>query len=265
MHHCATPYACSGTGLSAVVRLLLLTLLLSWHPASAAEPSSPTPSSPTPQPSLVVVELFTSQGCSSCPPADALIGELGQRADILALSQHVEYWDYLGWKDPFASPLYSTRQREYAKALGLKYVYTPQIVIQGRVQLPGNEREAVLQAVADQGRPKEALLSIRFAAPGQLVVDVAGKENARPADIWLVQYDRTQITPIDRGENRGRELANYNVVRDLRRIGRWQGEPMQIAVDLGQEGAATIGCAILLQAESAGPVLDAVRCAPRHG
>src|SRR5512144_1000431 len=96
------------------------------------------------RPSLTVVELFTSQGCSSCPPADALIGELAQREDVLALSEHVDYWDYLGWKDPFASPAHTARQRNYAKALGLKYLYTPQVVVQGQVQVSGSEREAVL-------------------------------------------------------------------------------------------------------------------------
>jgi hypothetical protein len=237
----------------------LLWFAFASSPARAGEVSS------VGRPSLTVVELFTSQGCSSCPPADALIGELAQREGLLALSEHVDYWDYLGWKDPFASSAHTSRQRDYAKALGLKYVYTPQIVVQGQVQVSGSEREAVLAAVAARERTRNGLVSIGRAGSGQLVVGVAGKEGARPADVWLVLYDRRQTTRIDRGENSGRALANYNVVRSLRRLGRWQGEPVQLVADLDQEDESTRGCAIVLQSEATGPIIDAVACSARPG
>jgi hypothetical protein len=218
----------------------------------------------TERPVLTVVELFTSQGCSSCPPADVLMGDLARRDDVLPLSLHVDYWDYLGWKDPFASPAHSARQREYARALGLKYIYTPQIVVQGRAQVAGNERETVLQTIAAQERTKQPLVTVSQAG-AQLAVSVDGVGGARLADVWLVLYDRTRSTRIDRGENSGRALVNFNVVRSFRRIAQWQGEPVRIVVSPDTEDWISRGCAVVLQVEATGPILDAVPCTPVSG
>ncbi|MFO1154998.1 MAG: DUF1223 domain-containing protein [Rhodospirillales bacterium] len=239
---------------------LLLFCALKCGPIRATEPVQLPKHSP-----LTVVELFTSQGCSSCPPADDLIGELAGRTDILALAEHVDYWDYLGWKDPYASPAHSARQREYARALGIKYVYTPQIVVQGRTQVAGNERNDVLGAiVAQQRTTSPSLLSVNRTGPQGLSVCVEGGSD-RSADVWLVLYDRTRSTHIDRGENSGRALVNYNVVRSFRRIARWEGQPLQATASLDNEDWASRGCAVILQSENAGPILDAVPCLPPTG
>ena len=246
--------AVSIIGLPIAVGTLLSIAILACGIARAAdaEPSRPP---------LAVVELFTSQGCSSCPPADALIGELARREDVLALSEHVDYWDYLGWKDPFASPAHTARQREYARALGLKYVYTPQIVVQGQAQVAGNERDAVLRAIAAQERTQPSV-RVSWADADQLVVGVDSPASTATADVWLVLYDRSHTTRIERGENSGRALANYNVVRSFRRIARWQGEPVQVVVDLRGEDWTARGCAVILQSESTGPIVDAAACTP---
>lgn len=215
------------------------------------------------RPALTVVELFTSQGCSLCPPADALIGELAGREDILPLSEHVDYWDYLGWKDPFGSPAHSARQRDYARAFGLKYVYTPQIVVQGQVQVPGNEREAVLRTVALQQRKKPPFITVSWAGADQLVVGVDGAGvdgGGGPADVWLVLYDRTRSTRIERGENSGRALTNFNVVQSFRRIAGWRGEPLRVVINPEIEDWSSRGCAVMLQTEGNGPIVDAVFC-----
>jgi hypothetical protein len=220
---------------------------------------------PAETPKLTVVELFTSQGCSSCPPADALLGELAQRHDIVALSEHVDYWDYMGWRDPFASPDFTQRQRDYGRTLGVKLLYTPQIVVQGRRQAPGNDRDAVLSIIA-QSAPVSAVdvqaspgdggrMEIRL---GDSSGDVAGPE---PATIWLVTYQPHQATDVKRGENRGQQLINHNIVKAFRRIGEWHGKATTVSVE-PTALSATDGCAILVQAGAGGAILGAARCEP---
>ncbi|MEE8505172.1 MAG: DUF1223 domain-containing protein, partial [Kiloniellales bacterium] len=160
----------------------------------------------------VVVELFTSQGCSSCPPADALLGELAGRPDVIALSLHVDYWDYIGWKDPFGSPMNTARQRRYVEELGLRYVYTPQMIIDGRINAVGSRRDEVLDAIERAGRER-AGFDIRFVeSGGGKVVIPAGHAPENGATVWLAVYDRSHETEIKRGENAGRKLRNTNVV-----------------------------------------------------
>ena len=172
---------------------------------------------------LVVVELFTSQGCSSCPPANAYLAEIAQRNGVLALSQHVDYWNYMGWKDPFSSAAASKRQKGYANSLGARYVYTPQMVVDGRSQEVGSNREAIEAMLADARRVIDKKLPLRAYAAAinqvKLVLPAApvpakdAKEpgqTARAATIWLVAYDSSHSSNIERGENRGKALVRMS-------------------------------------------------------
>jgi len=166
----------------------------------------------------VVVELFTSQGCSSCPPADALLGELAKRDDVLALAFHVDYWDRLGWKDPFSSPMATARQRAYARFLGLRTVYTPQVVVDGRDEMVGSDRRAVARAIAAARAAQGIDVSLAREA-GELVVRVGSVEGAGRTSVQLVAYAPGHVTRVTAGENGGRNLANVNIVRSVETLG----------------------------------------------
>jgi hypothetical protein len=213
---------------------------------------------PRSQSAPVVVELFTSQGCNSCPPADEFLGELAERPGIIALSLHVDYWDYIGWTDPYASPQATARQRGYVEGLGLRYVYTPQMVIDGRADVAGLRRNDVLRAIEKAAVGRKAL-EVRFErTDGGKIVVPAGHAPEGGAAVWLAIYDRSHETSVPRGENAGRKLHNYNVVRELSRIGTWRGERMEIPFDMAaaaQQGRD--GCAVIVQQAPTGPVLGA--------
>ncbi len=212
--------------------------------------------------SPVVVELFTSQGCSSCPPADALLDELADQPGLLALSFHVDYWDYIGWKDPFASPAHTQRQRDYARTLGLRYVYTPQIVVDGRRDVVGSRRGAVAEAIEKEARRRNDMagrLEVRMVEDGGGKVTLsAGDAPPEGATVYLVMFDDDHDTDVARGENRGRSIHNANVVREFRTLGRWTGEAMEFPLDFAaaqRDGRG--GCAVIVQAGTTGPVLGA--------
>jgi hypothetical protein len=204
----------------------------------------------------VVVELFTSQGCNSCPPGDKVLGELAARADVLPLSFHVTYWDRLGWPDTFGLDASTTRQDAYAASLGLRGLYTPQMVIGGRVDVVGSVRSRVLQAIellADHA-PSGPELRVEG---HKLVID-AGQ--AEPATVWLIGFDQTHDVPIARGENRGRTLRYHNVVREIVALGRWQGEALEFDLPLPRLAAAgRSGLAVLVQRLSDGAILSAAQ------
>ncbi|SMF11707.1 hypothetical protein SAMN06265365_105270 [Tistlia consotensis] len=208
----------------------------------------------------VVVELFTSQGCSSCPPADAILGELAMRGDVLALSLHVDYWDYIGWKDPFASAEMTERQRAYARAMGSRMVYTPQTIVDGREEMVGSRRDAVMAAIdrAEQG-PKGVTVTV----VGDDAIQIgAGEAPPDGAVVWLVTYDHEQTTDIQRGENAGRRISYYNVVRSIERLGHWMGKALSFPVDCNSLIGPNHGAAILVQANGYGPILGATRIQP---
>ena len=220
----------------------------------AAAPAPP-PNSP------VVVELFTSQGCSSCPPADALLGELAQREDVLALSFHVDYWNYIGWKDPYSSPRMTDRQRAYMPALGQRYVYTPQMVIDGRYQEVGSDATAIKRIVGRLAAAKSRKLDISLVAgaPGRGMLRIPARPYSGEAAVWLVAYDDKHTTKIGRGENAGRTLSYFHVVRDIRRIGTWRGGAMEITLDLtAVRRSGFENCAVIVQEAGAGPIIGAV-------
>jgi hypothetical protein len=206
----------------------------------------------------VVVELFTSQGCSSCPPADELLTELADQPGVVALSLHVDYWDYIGWKDIYASPQYTARQQRYADALNLRYVYTPQIVIDGRINVVGSHHAEVrdaIEAAAKRDRPIE--ISFVMENGGKVIIPEGHAPN-EGATVWLAIYDREHLTEVKRGENAGRKLRNANVVRSFERLGTWTGARLEIPLDLADARArGRDGCAVIVQRGRAGPVLAA--------
>lgn len=200
-----------------------------------------------------VLELFTSQGCSSCPPADALMNTLARDRALVTLTYPVDYWDYLGWKDTLARPEFSQRQRAYAAFRKDRAVYTPQMVVNGREHVVGSDRAAIDRSVTGfAGLP----VMISLEAAGDVVTARIGDADGASlgkATIWLVVYDRERVVPIGRGENKGRQVTYSNVVRQLQAIGMWKGRSM--AVELPRHDLVRgpdAGVAILLQVESDG-------------
>jgi hypothetical protein len=206
----------------------------------------------------LVIELFTSQGCSSCPPADALLGRLKRdRPEVLALDFHVDYWNSLGWRDPFSSPEATARQQAYDAAIGSE-VYTPQLVVGGTRQVVGSDRDAVSSAIAAVSAARAAAppIALSLTASGAgLALDVGA--GAGVGRLWLVGFDDQHRTSIGRGENSGRTVTEVNVVRSIRAIGDWHGSALHLvlAAPQGQHGA------VLLQAAD-GRILGAAVMAP---
>ena len=214
----------------------------------------------------VVVELFTSQGCNSCPPADRLLGQLAARDNVVALTFNVDYWDYLGWKDTLAQAAYTQRQRNYAATLHSRTVYTPQMVIGGRQHAVGSDAAAVDAAIEAERRRQD---SRKDSAPelrvehqdGHVLVNLTASDDKRAnATVWLVRYDRRRDVPIERGENAGSKLSYFNVAREMRALGQWRGQAMRLRlsqVELAEGGRD--GCAIIVQKDPVGPILAAAR------
>jgi hypothetical protein len=185
------------------------------RPAHTAEPRA-------------VLELFTSQGCSSCPPADKIVGELAKDPSVIALSMPIDYWDYLGWKDTLADARFSARQRAYSRARGDREVYTPQMVVNGSVHVIGSDRGGIEDAI-DRTDKAEGVMSVPVTmtqSDNHLTVSVAAS-NKGPAlmhgEVWICSISKAIPISIGRGENRGRELTYYNVVRNLFKVGDWNG------------------------------------------
>lgn len=235
-------------------RLRLFGLFNTLALAVVAGVSTARPVTPQPTDSLTVVELFTSQGCSSCPPANANLIQLARRPEVLALSFGVTYWDQLGWTDTFAQPAFTARQRDYQRGLGNDNVWTPQMVIDGRLDLVGGRMAEIERAIGS--RRTYAGPVIRFNRRG--VGLAGGRVPTRPADVWLVRYEPQAIeVPVARGENGGRTLPHANVVRELTRLGQWRGETVGFPLPPARaEGLAT---AVLVQTPGGGPILGAGR------
>ena len=204
-----------------------------------------------------VVELFTSQGCSSCPPADKLLGELIEDRDILGLSYSVTYWDYIGWKDIFGSADNDARQVGYRGEFNSRYVYTPQMVVDGEDHVVGSDRSGVNALIEKQGGATKSLPLQWFFKGNQLLVTLPDLD--RNATLWLVDIDHAADVDIKRGENTGRIITYHNVVRKIRSLGDWDGSAKEIALDLAEMRAeGRDGCALIIQQESYGPILGAL-------
>lgn len=193
---------------------------------------------------LSVIELFTSQACSSCPAADRLLGELAKRPDLLVLTLPVDYWDYIGWKDTLASPAFSARQRAYAHARGDRSVYTPQAVVNGLAHRVGSDRGELLDALAETDN--HATIAVEASVRGDKIVASigAGNSGGRPAHVLLVVFDPSETVAIERGENAGRTITYHNVVRRIWKIGTWDGTATSFTVPRPPEGRR---CAVIVQ------------------
>jgi hypothetical protein len=175
-----------------------------------------------------VVELFTSQGCSSCPPADKILGELAKDPSIVALSLPIDYWDYLGWKDTLADARFSARQKAYSQVRGDREVYTPQVVVNGRVHVIGSDRAGIESAI-DVTKKADGVMSV------PVTMTLAGKEinvwvaasvrgpAAMHGEVWIGSISKAIPIAIGRGENSGRQVTYHNVVRNLLKVGDWNG------------------------------------------
>jgi hypothetical protein len=207
------------------------------------------------------IELFTSQGCSSCPPADLQLDKLARRPDIVALSFHVDYWDYIGWKDRFASKETTARQHAYARTLKQRYVYTPEMVVDGRSHEPGTSIGPIESLLADARRqsPRRMTPELTRAGDGALTIRLATATlEGGPADVTFFAYDRRHSTPVRNGENGGRMLENFNVVRRFEIVGRWDGSNQHWTVP-ADRFQPDQGVAVLVQRADHGVVLGAAK------
>lgn len=204
----------------------------------------------------VVVELFTSQGCSSCPPADALLTDFAGREGVIALALHVDYWDYLGWKDAFGRPENSVRQKAYAKAVRSRSIFTPEMVIQGDERVKGHDVDRVLAAIT-RVRQEPPVATLELKREGDILrihLAPATGRAAGPSDIHLVRYIPSQDVDIEAGENAGKHITYTNVVTGWETIARWDGSA---PVDMRYEGLEEGPVAVIVQRARMGQVVAA--------
>lgn len=236
---------------SSLLALVVTMLVPSLSPIFAGEARAES------QP--VLVELFTSQGCSSCPPADSYLGELAASGDVIALAYHVDYWDYLGWKDTFAKPAYTLRQRTYALQVNREYIgsnfggiFTPEAVVQGTDSLIGSSRQIIADRVAvHQAAPAGADLDLTREGESMSIRVSPAPTGSPKARIMVATYLPEANVDVRRGENAGRQLTYHHVVTSLTHAGDWNGkDTMDVRVN-GVTGAAVV----FLQRGGAGPIL----------
>lgn len=212
---------------------------------------------PPPQAYPVVVELYTSQGCSSCPPADEFMAELAGHEGVIALALHVDYWDYIGWEDSFAQPAFTERQKQYARAVKSRMIYTPQMVIGGVDRVEGNTPDAVVKMI---GKHKGVVSPVRLSVErqGDMVVIHAVADPALPdgAVVELVRYEPSAVVEIERGENAGRTVTYRNIVTEWTKLADWPG-----AAPLELTAPAPGGAPVVVIVQEPGPaaVLAAAR------
>jgi hypothetical protein len=205
---------------------------------------------------VILVELFTSQGCSSCPPADEFLHKLAKRDDVIALSLHVDYWDYIGWKDVFADHRYTLRQHGYAQAGKRRSVYTPQMIIHGQDHVVGNHPMDVSDLIRTyQKRAQPVALSVERQGT-QVVIRAKGGTGKGPMLVQMVRYEPRAMVDIRRGENAGRKLSYANVVREWNVIGEWDG---RAPLEMKARARGKLPMAIVVQHKGFGPVVAAAR------
>lgn len=216
-----------------------------------------------------VVELFTSQGCSSCPKADAAFRRLATRKDVVALSYHVDYWNYLGWADTLSSPENTQRQYDYAAALGRRNVYTPQAVINGRTHLNGGDLAGIEGNLTSMAEKAAGLsLPVTLTLEDDCIdIAIGGSSGIAKADVLAAYFTRSRDITIEKGENAGKTITYSNIVTDLQTISMWQGKPLSLELPLAMlEKKGHDSVAILVQAKNAdgtpGPILGAALLPP---
>jgi len=250
------------------MRCLSLSIALLAMTAAAGVVAAPC-RAVSPAHTVALVELYTSQGCSSCPPADQWLSRLpaGQaQFRAVALALHIGYWDYIGWKDPFAARVMTDRQHAYARVLRQRYVYTPEMVVDGVTHEPGVTTASIDQmlATAQRQSPTRATPRLERVMDGPLTITLAPfkLEGSAPADITLVVYDRRHSTPVPRGENTGHTLDNFNVVRRIETVAKWDGSAASrtVAPHRFQPGQ---GIAVLVQHNDYGSMIGCNKLEPR--
>lgn len=209
------------------------------------------------QQSPVVVELFTSQGCASCPPADELMRSLAEQDDVIALSLHVDYWDYIGWKDEFADPKNAQRQRAYAHAAGRRSVYTPEMIVNGESDIVG-AKPMQLAAAIEKHKSVAKRVDVQLLRAGSMVTISARalRQGLDPMEIVMLRYTPSRVSQITRGENKGKTLEYVNVTHDWQVVAHWDG---QAALDLDAPVAGDLPIVVLVQTEGHGPIVGAAR------
>jgi hypothetical protein len=226
--------------------LALICMGLEFGSAGDLRAQSSSPHGPA------VVELYTSQGCSSCPPADALLGELSQMPNVLALAFHVDYWDSIGWRDHFALPTAARRQQQYVETLGLSSAFTPQVVVDGRSSFVGSDRRRILAAIAE---PLNSIPISVEVARGVLTVSVPEWQDRERYDVNLIAYLPQADTNVERGENSGRTLREFNIVRQFRSLGVWNGRESVFRAPVDSFPGDATRVAVLLQRAQQGPIV----------
>jgi hypothetical protein len=212
-----------------VATVVVTAVLVTATPSPAGEPRA-------------VIELFTSQGCSSCPKADAVLGDLARDPSVVALSLNVDYWDYIGWKDTLALHGHAERQKAYSRARGDREVYTPQAVVNGVVHVLGSDKSAIERAIAttrDRNHPLTVPVTLAI-ADGKATVKVAASGETAHGEVWLCPVTGKISVPIERGENNGRSLTYYNVVRGWTKLGDYSGKAETFTVPLPNVKGADI-------------------------
>jgi hypothetical protein len=220
---------------------LVTAAALVWTAVHADTPSRP-----------LVLELFTAQGCSSCPPADAYLGQLSQRPDVLALAFHVDYWDSSGWRDRFELRQSVERQNVYVRNFRHPSAFTPQFVIDGRKDAV--DTNSIVQALQE---PRDALPVTLAVRAGEVVVDVGEKQGERSGEVVLVTFLRHAVSNVGRGENAGKTLEEFNIVRSIRTLGEWKGATANYKVSVSSLPSDATDVAVLVQSRGEGPIVGA--------
>jgi len=195
--------------------------------------------------------MFTSQGCGFCPPADEVLADLARSGDVVALAYHVDYWDYLGWRDTMANPGNTARQQEYNRAFGSRSVYTPQAIVNGRRQMNGAKAGALESAITRMEGPRDGMsvdLSVSYENGTMVIETGAADRPVRDAQVMVVYFEPATQVKIERGKNAGREMTYWNAVSSFHSAGMWHGEKTRIELPMSgpaRKGAG--GCAVLLQ------------------
>jgi hypothetical protein len=198
-----------------------------------------------------IVELYTSQGCSSCPPAEAVLGELAQMPNVVALAFHVAYWDNIGWADHFALPIAVKRQNRYVETLGLSSAFTPQAVVDGRGSFVGSDKRRIVAAMLEA---RETIPIEIKVSQGELIVTVLDHPRHAGYEVNLAAYLPRAQTAVARGENSGRTLTEFNIVRQFRTLGSWNGQEAIFRVPLVGIPTDASHVAVLLQQTGQGPI-----------
>jgi hypothetical protein len=232
-------------------------LLLSAQFATRAKSEERTSRGPS------VVELYTSQGCSSCPPADAVLGELASMPNTIALAFHVDYWNGLGWPDHYSLPTATERQRVYTRSLGLSSAFTPQAVVDGRASFVGSDKTRILSAMSESANSVPVMLQV---TDGSLRAHLPERADHSSYAVYAAAYLPHALTPVGRGENSGRTLQEFNIVRQFRSMGTWKGQASDFSARLDSFPADAAYVAVLVQREPQGIIVGSAKIElPKQG